>query len=286
MHDMICCRNMGRTKIILEKEKLRSLYVDENLTPMAISKLFNCNSITIRNRLKEFGIPLKDPAFARIRSKRLDFDGNLPNKAYAIGFRIGDLNVYRPSEKSQTIVVRCHTTQDDQVEIMKSLFESFGKVSVSLNKGHYHVNCFLNNTFGFLLPKNSGAWEWLKNDDSLMPSFIAGYVDAEANFILNQGRARFKIDSYDVDILSFISSWLSSKGMNNPFRRIYKKGDVWKGKYPLNEDLWRLNINDMVSLEGFIRLMMPLLRHKKRLSDMKVCLKNINERKTKKYGTK
>ncbi len=277
---------MGRKKININAEELRHLYIDKNLTPKKIGKIFDCDSITIRNRLKEFKIKTKDPAFARIHTKRINFDNNLMNKAYMIAFRIGDLNVYKPSPKSQTIVVRCHTTQSDQVSIIENLFSPFGKITVSFNNGDYHVNCFLNSTFSFLLPKSNEAWDWIKENDELIPSFIAGYVDAEANFILNQGRARFKVDSYDVDILSFISEWLISKGINAKFRRIYKKGDVWKGNYPLNNDLWRLNINDMVSLMCFIKMLLPLIRHNKRRKDMEICLKNINERQNKKYGSK
>jgi intein/homing endonuclease len=180
-------------------------------------------------------------------------------------------------------VVRCHTTQIDQITIIKSLFRDFGRVTTSLNNGHYHINCFLNNTFDFLLSKKVDSWEWLKDDDELVLNFTAGYVDAEANFILNQNRARFKIDSYDVEILTFISEWLVSQGIQTRFRRIYKKGDIWKGNFPLNKDLWRLNINDMVSLLKFINLLLPLIRHKKRRKDMMICLKNIKDRQNKKY---
>lgn len=283
---MLVLSIMGRAKIQIKKEKLVSLYINKNLTPAKIGAIFGCNVITIRNRLKEYKIPFKDPAFARLKSKRKDFDNNLANKAYMVAFRIGDLNVYMPSKKSQTIVVRCHTTQEDQIRVIKSLFNGFGKITTSLANGHYHINCFLNTSFEFLLSKKSDAWSWLRESSKLMPSFIAGYVDAEANFILNQGRARFKIDSYDFDILDFISTWLVSRGIQTRFRRIYKMGDVWKGNSPLNKDLWRLNINDKVSLLAFIKLLLPLIRHRKRRSDMKICLKNIVDRQNKKYGNK
>lgn len=274
---------MSRRKIELKKDKLKKLYIDKNISPKKIGEIFGCSFATIRNRLKEFGIPLKDPAFARQRSKRKDFNQDQALKAYMVGFRIGDLNVYRVSEKSQTIVVRCHTTQNDQVYILKSLFDKFGRVTVSFKNGHYHVNCFLNNSFSFLFPKDDNAWKWIKDaSDPVAKNFIAGYTDAEGNFILNQNRARFKIDSYDGKILKCISSWLYSKEINNRFRRIYKMSDVWNGRYPLNKDLWRLNINDMSSLDKFIRIISPLIRHKKRLQDMLICRNNIRIRQLKK----
>jgi len=277
---------MARKKIPIDRDQLSLMYIDENMTPQKIGEYFGCNVITIRNRLKEFKIPFKDPAFARTRSVRKDFDNNLGHKAYMIGFRIGDLNVYKPSKKSQTIVVRGHTTQLDQVRIIESLFKEFGKVTTSINNGHYHTNCFLNHTFDFLLSKGNDAWSWITKDNDLMAHFIAGYVDAEGNLILNQKKARFKIDSYDVDILTAISKWLTINSMNNRFRRIYKKGDEWNGTFPLNEDLWRLNINDMVSLSKFIGLIMPMARHGKRISDMEKCLSNIEKRLNKRNGHK
>lgn len=273
---------MGRTKIKLDKQTLQKFYVAENLSPVKIGKLLGCSFKTVRNRLKEFGIPFKDPALARQRSKRKSFEGNNVLKAYIIGFRIGDLNVYRPSDKSLTVVVRCHTTQDDQVYIMKDLFSDFGRVTISSNNGHYHVNCFLDNSFLFLIPKNESAWEWIKKeDDNVVANFIAGYVDAEANFILNQGKARFKIDSYDDPVLEWISEWLTLHGIENSYRIIYQIGDMWNGRFPINKNLWRLNINEMKSLLKFINLMLPLIKHKKRLRDMLVCKSNIEARQTK-----
>lgn len=273
---------MGRTKINLDKGTLHRLYLSENLSPAKIGAIFGCSFKTVRNRLEEFEIPFKDPALARLRSKRRGFDGSKETRAYMVGFRLGDLNVYRPSERSLTVVVRGHTTQDDQVSIMKGLFSDFGRVTVSLNKGHYHVNCFLDNSFLFLLPKNLSAWEWIKKSDTAVAAaFIAGYVDAEANFILNQGRARFKIDSYDDEILEWMSEWLTSHGIENSYRIIYQIGDTWKGKSPINKNLWRLNINEMESLLKFIDIMVPLLRHKKRIRDMLVCKSNIESRQIK-----
>jgi len=276
---------MPRSKIKIDKQILKEMYIDKNFTPQKIGDIFGCNVITVRNRIKEHGIKFKDPSFARIRYKRVDFDNDKNLKAYMLGFRIGDLNVYSPSTKSQTIVVRCHSTQVEQINVIKSLFQKYGKVTVSNNKGHYHINCFLNQTFDFLAPKDSSILLWLHRENAYIPSFIAGYVDAEANFILNQGRARFKIDSYDLYILEFITNWLRLNDFNFRFRRIYKVGDEWNGRSPLNKDLWRLNINDMVSLQKFIKLLLPLIRHSKRRKDMIICLKNIDKR-MKKNGNK
>ncbi len=272
---------MGRSKIDINKDLLYELYINKNFTPAKIGKKFNCSFSTVTNRLQEYNISLKDPSYARVRYARKDFNGTLEQKAYIIGFRIGDLNVYKPSANSHTIVVRCHSTQIEQVNVIKSLFKGFGKITVSLRRGHFHINCFLNDSFSYLLTKDFNAWEWIRNqtNERVSFAFIAGYTDAEGNFILNQGKARFKIDSYDFDVLKWISEWLTKNGVANKFRCIYKQGEGVNGcTYVFKKDLWRLNINEMSAIKKFILSTLPLFRHKIRIQDAKKSLKNINDR--------
>ncbi len=273
---------MGAPKIFISKNLLQRLYIKENLTPFKIGEKVGCSFKTVRNRLREHGIPFKDPAFARMTYPKKDFDGTLSEKAYITGFRIGELNVYQKSPHSYTVVVRCHTTQKQQVEVMKYLFGKFGQVSISSNNGHFQVNCFMNKSFSFLLKKDDSAWDWVKNsDENVIFNFIAGYSDAEGNFIINQGRARFKIDSYDASILNWIASWLNIQGINAKLRIIYKKGEKVPNQVPFPKDLWRLNINDMNSLQTFLIKLIPSLKHKHRIFQAKESLANILKRKIK-----
>ncbi|OHA19381.1 MAG: hypothetical protein A3C08_01305 [Candidatus Taylorbacteria bacterium RIFCSPHIGHO2_02_FULL_47_18] len=254
------------------------MYVKKNLTPVEIGRRLKCSFKTVRNRLKEFGIPFKNPALARMRYQKFDCTHDPFIRSYMLGFRLGDLNVYKRGEHSETIVVRCHTTHKAQVLVIQSLFNPFGRVSVTPREEHFTVNCFLNRSFEFLLPKNERVWQWIKDGDSVAQSFIAGYVDAEANFIINQGRARFKIDSYDYAILEWICSWLYKKSISYSYRCIRKKGPSWRNQPPLNGDLWRLNINEAGSLERFIKEIFPFLRHAHRIRDVKKCITNIKLR--------
>ncbi len=266
---------MARAKITLKREVLQNLYWKQNLTPVEIGKRFHCSFKTVRNRIKEFGIPFKNPAIARMRYKKADCTDDPTLRAYMLGFRLGDLNVYKRGEKSETVVVRCHTTHKAQVSVMKSLFGEFGRVSITPRENHFTVNCFLNRTFEFLLPKNEAVWQWVRDNDTVAPSFIAGYVDAEANFIINQGRGRFKIDSYDHYILEWICVWLAKKSISYKYRCLRRKGPSWRNQPPLNGDLWRLNINEANSLEKFIKEIFPFLRHAHRIRDAKECIDNV-----------
>lgn len=256
------------------------MYLGQKLNPQKIGEKLGCSFATIRNRLKEFGIPLRSPSVARQRFEKFDFSGDPVEAAYLLGFRIGDLNVYVPNVRtSNTVVVRCHTTDNPQVELMREVFSKYGAVRVSKSVHGYNVNCFLNRTFDFLLPKRMS--EGIGNDNQIAAAFIAGYVDAEGNFIVNQGRARFKMDSYDREVLSWTHGWLRGNGIRSMFRQIGKKGDTQmirgkQGSY--HGDLWRINVNEAQSLKKFIMLLLPYLRHSRRIQQVQEMLDNIETR--------
>jgi len=168
---------------------------------------------------------------------------------------------------------------------MKELFSEYGGIKVSHNQrtNSYHVNCFLNRSFDFLLGKSVDCWGWVREKYPTSVAFITGYIDAEGNYTINQGRARFAITSYDADVLSWLSGWLSRNGIENKIRRLHRKGEKRKSdKYHnysvWNEDLWRLNINYKDSLYRFIEITFPYIRHEKRKMDAFLCKRNIESR--------
>lgn len=271
-----------RYKIL--KEDLIRLYHKENKSTIAIAKIYNCTSGAISYKLNKFGIPRKSKCQIHMRYPRYDFNGSLAKKAYLIGFRIGDLRVYKTKPDAETIVVQCHTTQNVQTKLIKDLFGKYGQVTIREQKdGTFNVNCYLNESFNFLLPKKGEIERWICADKKSFCGFVAGYTDAEGNFILNQKRARFKLDSYDKGILCKIHSWLLQNNIKSKFRKIGEKGKLRPDRYYFNEDLWRLNINEADSLLRFIKLVKPFILHKKRLKDINLCLRNITKRK--KLGT-
>lgn len=262
---------------------MRDLYVAKNWPPGRIARRYKCASTTIRHRLLEANIPLKTKSRAQTRYPRYDFSGSASEKAYMLGFRYGDLNVYRPRGISETIVVRCHTTHSDQERVFKRVFSQYGTIRISRNNYSVHLNCYVNQSFAFLLDKhNNVVAKWIGDDEGRMWAFIAGYVDAEGNFIINQGRGRFKIDSYDFSILSSIHAFLLQHDIQSMFRMIARRGEEKYGT-KWNHDLWRLNVNHAGSLEVFIRGISPFLLHRKRIKDTKTVMRNISTRRA--YGT-
>lgn len=245
------------------------MYLIKGLSTSQIADLLSCSSVTIINRLKELGIKRINNSGKKIKYKRTNFSTNREEEAYLIGFRLGDLNIYKTKE---TIIARCHTTDINQVKLMKKLFVKYGHVGISIGRVGFHINCFLNSSFEFLVPKEDLVPKWSLSKRNLFYSFIAGYTDAEGNFNISQGKARFKIDSYDLNVLSQIASNLVKLGIRAKYRIISVKGRF------LKKDLWRMGINEARSLLKFMLLLKKYLKHKKRLLDMNRCIRNVEAR--------
>lgn len=262
---------------------LEKLYIEKRLSPYKIAPLVGCNFGTVSNRIKEYGIPLRSKSQAQMKYEKRDFSGNATDAAYLLGFRRGDLNVYIPKAKhSEILVVRCHTTDLVQVRLMKEIFRDYSHVQISKSSYGYNINCYLNHSFSFLMPKDR-VETFIRKDNKCAAAFIAGYIDAEGNFILNQGRARFKLDSYDLKILRWIYNWFRRNGICSILRQIAKKGDPQGKGMIYNQDLWRININEARSLKKTIYLLLPYLKHERRLRQAKLMLRNIDKRLS--YGT-
>lgn len=237
--------------------------------------------MTIRNRIRELGILKRSPSDARMRYEKHDFSGNSIEKAYLLGFRLGDLSVYQTNPRSDLVVVRCHTTQMTQVTLMNRLFSSYGHVTVSDGSHGYTVNCFVNVTFNFLLPKHKQVPQDIKRSKTNTWAFIAGYVDAEGYFGINQGRARFKLDSYDIHILKWMMKIFQQSSLPAKFRRIALQGQPQYRVGIFHKDLWRIEINEASSISHFITLVGRYIRHEKRKADMMMCFNNIQDRQKK-----
>ncbi len=270
-------------RIIISKKELIYLYWKKGLSPYKIADLYNCSFSTVTNRMKDHKIPFRDSVDAKMKYKKFNFSGNLEEKAYLLGFALGDLSVCKKSVNSKTIVVRCHTTNDTQVRIIEKMFEKYGKVTVSTSKYGANINCFLDLSFDFLLGKKDYVGVWINEQKEFGLAFLAGYTDAEGSFGINQGRGRFKIDSYDKNILNWAYKMLVEMGILAKIRMIGKRGELRSDGTYFKKDLWRLTINKADSLYKFIGLIRFYLKHGKRRKDMFKVYRNVKLRK--KRGT-
>lgn len=277
---------MPRKKIKISKKLLYHLYFQKKMSCQAIGKVVGCCRDTVGFRLKEYSFQLRAFGTWQTKYRKQDFSGDEIEKSYLLGFRVGDLEARLPCKNSKIIVVRCHTTQQDQVKVMEQLFQNYGQLVVSKSQSatqqpSIFVNCNLNKSFSFLLiPKPYRVDNWIAKNFNNSVSFMAGYTDAEGNFIVNQGRARFKIDSYDFFVLDWMDKWLRQYGIKSKLKLLASQGTEGYNKGKLSrKDLWRLNINEAYSLLRFCALILPFSKHKKRIRDMTKCLSNIVQRK-------
>ena len=287
-------RNMSEAmkiykRVEISKEELRKLYLKEKVTTSEIAKNFNCCQRTILNKLLEYHIPIRTiseaSVFIKPRYPRKNFGGNLEEKAYLIGFRLGDLNVYSQSKISPTIYVRASSTKPKFLSLVKSLFLSYGQVWYKLNKGQFNIKCYLNRSFDFLLPKKDLIESWILKNKNCFASFLAGYIDAEGSFYLrSQAKSSgFSILSEDKNILSQIYFKLIELNiLCMPSRLARKKGTIY-GKTINNKDEWSFSMGRKDSLLKLIKLINPYLKHTERRKNMEAVKKNVLAR-YEKYG--
>lgn len=268
------------TKIKIAKEELIKLYYGQKKSPYKIGEIYNCSFATVANRMKEYGLKPISRSIMQSKYKKQAFSGSDEEKAYIIGFRIGDLNVYQTVSHSEVIVVRCHTTQKEQTDLIKKLFEKYGQVTIGGVKSLY-INCFLDTSFDFLLKKEDEVEDWITKNTDCSNNFAAGYIDAEGNIGVYDGRARFKVDSYDKNVIFWLYEWLTKNDIFCPEPiKIGEKNQIYDKKlnYKYNKDLWRVRVSKQESLRKLFSIIKPLLRHSNRLAHLNKCLKNLDDR--------
>ena len=149
----------ARNAVECDPGELVRLYVEEGLSLSAIAKRYGCSLTTIWRKMQAAGIECREDG-STPRYVRTDFSGDLAEKAYLIGFRIGDLNV---ELHGNTITVKCTSTRTEQVELFRQLFERYGHVYTDeatlarRKRQSIGMSVALNRTFDFLLPKQDAV---------------------------------------------------------------------------------------------------------------------------------
>lgn len=250
-------------------EELKALYLDQHLSIYEIGERYGCSPVTIHRWLNHYGIEVRPAGGSTFEYPKKDFDGSLSDKAYLIGFRLGDLHV---EEGSWAIRIRCTSTHQEQIDLVRRLFEEYGGVWISepREKRGVGITAHLNLSFDFLVRKADEIEDWILDDDELFLAFLAGYVDAEGSFIVSVGRAIFKLDTCDKGILQQACEKLNDMGIVLPSPRIVRQAGTWIPQFRLasRRDLWRLTTENKSTLLRICDLLEPYLKHEKRQQDM------------------
>lgn len=266
-------------RIDISCETLRALYIDDQLSFVEIAERYQCSPTTIHRQLKVCGIEARSAGGAIYEYPKKDFNGSLVDKAYLIGFRLGDLYV---EQGPNAVRVRCTSTHQAQIDLVQDLFAEYGGVWISeprVKRGT-GITAHLNHSFDFLLRQEDEIEEWILDDDELFAAFWAGYVDAEGSFIISGRRAYFKVDSGDKGILQDAWRRLSNMGIEFPPPKLIRPAGTWISQFQLasQRDLWRLASERKETLLKLCEILTPHLRHQKRIHDMESVRSNVEAR--------
>lgn len=260
------------------KEELLELYIHKRLSTWRIEKLYGFSRGTVHRKLKEYGLKTRDLADSNTIFERKDFSGDLVEKAYIIGFRIGDLGVRKIYPNSKTICVASGSTIPEQIELIKRLFENYGKVWTQKTKdGKINIQINLNLSFDFLLTKEVPKWV-LQNKDHFM-SFLAGFTDAEGWIGVYKKVAIYSLGNCDKDLLELIRNNLIKFGVENrPLSRVNRKGKPTTGGYYFSSDYYTLRVNKKKDLLDLFIQLKPYIRHENKIKALNSAIENIEWR--------
>lgn len=268
----------GADRINLSKKELRGLYLNEKLSTRKIEKKLKISRGTIYRKLKEFNIKTRDLATANITNPRKNFSGDLTEKAYLIGFRIGDLGVRKIYPNSKTITVASGSTIQEQIDLIKNLFKNYGVVRIKTTKnGKTNIWVGLNESFDFLLSKK--VPNWIEKSKETFFSFLAGFSDAEGHIGINKNMAYYSLGNYDQKILFNIYYKLNLYGIKSrPPYPDKRKGKKNSEGYVYSKNYWQLRVSVKQDLMKLMKELKPFIKHKNRIKDLNIAISNIERR--------
>jgi predicted DNA-binding protein YlxM (UPF0122 family) len=162
-----------KSKYEISKKVLENLYIKKRLSTLKIAKLLKIKyRNTIRLRLHEYKIKVRTQLEAVTKYKKKPFSCDLFEKAYIIGFRTGDLHVYKDGNQ---IRVSTSTTHPAQIKTFQKLFSKYTHIKIypfdNGKKKELRIYCHLNKSFDFLLEKQKKIPDWIIENDNLFYSF-------------------------------------------------------------------------------------------------------------------
>ena len=279
----------GRRSFVISKSKLKDLYIKQRLSSRRIAKIYGCAYSTIDYKIREYGFPVKTLAAAHITTLRKNFDGNKTNKAYLIGFAMGDLRVRKVWPNSETILIDCSSSKIEQIDLISKLFKPYGKVWIKKQPnrtGYVQIECAVNFSFEFLLKKRVLADRWILENKKYFTAFLAGFTDAEGCISINKlGQAFYSLGNYNFRLLRQIHNKLIKLGIHcTKLIEAKTKGRRFgKESHIHNQNYWHFSIHRKLSLLKFFDLVGSYLRHVAKIKAVERAEQNI-EMRNKKFG--
>lgn len=262
----------------ISKDVLEDLYWKQGFSLSKIAKMHKMKSPSgVNYHMKKFGL-------ARRPSTRKDlpkkpFSGELGEKAYLIGLRAGDISAQK---KGRLIVVCTTSPKPAQMKMFRAAFEKYSSVNEYDAKGGFtekskKINCFLHPSFDFLIEKPKAIPNWVLDGEKLFYSFLTGYCDSEASWIITEHKKYdgkwkdlvFSLGTCDKTILEQINHKLNELGFNSHFYLVRRRGVY--GIQTCNLDLYRVMITCHKDTVKLAEALLPISRHEeKRKAQLRV----------------
>ena len=183
----------------------------ESLKQIAGSQV---SPVTVFTQLRKRGIQLRDKVEAQISAvtihQRIPFSGDDEEKAYLVGFRIGDLDAIK---HGRAVRVRTATTHPAFAELFQKLFGLYGYVHeyprrARLADYEWSLEADLDGSFEFLLLGLSEVPREFTTNPGLFHCFLAGFFDAEGSIYFHRkklgGSFEITISNVNLQLLSDI----------------------------------------------------------------------------------
>ena len=276
--------------ISISKKELKRLYYNENFSLKQIAKRLGRSKGGVERRLSRYGIKTRGNKHRKHwKYEKKPFDGSREEKAYMIGFRLGDLNV---TKTNQVVVVRGSTTKPAQAELIKQLFKPHGGVKTARAlRGTIEQYAFLDRSFDFMLPKQDAIEPWINSCPRCFLAFFSGYFDAEGCVLLRKSKSGdfggFEIQTYDKNII--FQSWNNFHQLcvDCPQPSLSKPaGYINSNGVRNNCDSWRLSIYAKASVWRLINFMKYFMKHQDKALRLRQLEQNIIERNISRKGGK
>jgi hypothetical protein len=266
-------------------ELLRRLYWQEHLTIRQIARQTSLSRRSVRQGLLELG-PLRTARKNR-NSWSGNFSGDERERAYLMGLRAGDINVFRQS--SEVIVARVSTTHQAMLELFQQAFAPYGACTIEPRKvfltGYdWQIRVRLNDSFEFLINHSLE----IPTEGLLLYEFLAGLSDSDGCWCLFEDKRKsacaFVISSEDLPLLEKLKNALEKECFHAYLYRDRTKGTtkIMRGvsetkEIHLTKDLWRLDIHRREEVRALARKLLPLSHHREKIQKMCLILDEINE---------
>jgi len=190
---------VAHNKIELPRDELERLYIDENLSSNEIAQRFGCGGLTVRARLREYGIPLKPRGWQKLGRRVPDIVLDAwPSSelAYVVGLVASDGNLQK--QNNCMILV---STDREQIDLCAELLNLDDPHIIITAQGLPRKPAFILQVCDFkfrefleargLTPTKTMTIGPLDVPDSVFADFLRGELDGDGGWYVAKGWRSF-----------------------------------------------------------------------------------------------